>query len=131
MSGLAQECDAPQKPVKYFLPGAENNLFEWVEDVVVSLRLTARTSFPRTMIGPLVKVTSSRSWVISFQPACRSAGVMNFGQVPRSLSCFMFIGSEPAPSLGHGRGSVFGKPHEASVRTEWSTALSDRSDDPS
>ncbi len=43
------------------------------------------------MTRPFVKLTSSRSWVISSQPARRSAGVMNFVQMSRSLSCFLFI----------------------------------------
>src|SRR5712691_7034073 len=43
------------------------------------------------MIRPLVKLTSSRSCVISSQPACRSEGVMNLVQISRSLSCFLFM----------------------------------------
>src|SRR5579862_7649839 len=44
------------------------------------------------MIRPLVKLTSSRTWVISSQPACLTAGVMYFVQMSRSLSSFLFIG---------------------------------------
>src|SRR5947207_15205254 len=43
------------------------------------------------MMRPLVKLTSSRSWVISSQPAWRSEGVMNLVQMSRSLSCFLFM----------------------------------------
>jgi hypothetical protein len=56
-----------------------------VEDVVEYLLLPRLTSLPRTMIRPFVKNTSSRICDISSQPARRSAGVMNFVQMSRSL----------------------------------------------
>src|ERR1035438_8212537 len=40
---------------------------------------------------PLVKLTSSRICVISSQPACFTAGLMNLLQMSRSLRSFMFI----------------------------------------
>ena len=39
------------------------------------------TSFPRTMMRPFVKLTSSRSCVVSSHPARRSEGVMNLVQM--------------------------------------------------
>jgi hypothetical protein len=50
-------------------------------DVAFSARLT---SLPRAMIRPLV-INSSRICITLFQPALRSAGVMNFVQMSRSL----------------------------------------------
>ena len=58
-----------------------------VEDVVSPFWLLPRlTSLPRTMMRPLVKLTSSRICDISSHPAARSAGVMNFVQMSRSES---------------------------------------------
>src|SRR5712692_7667557 len=58
------------------------------------------------MMRPLVKLTSSRSCVISSQPACRSEGVMNFVQISRSLSCFLFMPKELLP-VGTNRPLVY------------------------
>ena len=51
------------------------------------------------MIRPLVKLTSSRIWDISSQPACFTAGVMNLVQMSRSERDFFM----PA-----GSGNLFG-----------------------
>jgi hypothetical protein len=42
--------------------------------------------------APLVKLTSSRIWVIASQPARLTAGVMNLVQMSRSLRACLFIG---------------------------------------
>ena len=44
------------------------------------------------MMRPLVKLTSSRIWAISSQPAFFTAGVMNLVQMSRSLRSFLFTG---------------------------------------
>ncbi len=49
------------------------------------------TSFPRTMMRPLVKATSSRICIIPSQPARLTAGPMNLEQMSRSLRSFLFM----------------------------------------
>src|SRR4051794_13896834 len=55
------------------------------------LALPRVTSFPRTMIRPLVKSTSRRICVVSSQPARVTAGVMNLLEISVSLSDFLSI----------------------------------------
>lgn len=49
------------------------------------------TSFPRTMMRPLVKAASSRICIIPSQPARLTAGPMNLEQMSRSLRSFLFM----------------------------------------
>ena len=58
------------------------------------------TSLPRTMIRPLVKLTSSRICNSSSHPALRRAGVMNLVQMSRSLRLFLSIGRRHQPCRG-------------------------------
>jgi integrase len=60
------------------------------------------TSLPRTMMRPLVKLTSSRICSSPSQPAAVTAGVMNFEQMSLSLSCFLSIATRRGAA---GRGS--------------------------
>ena len=62
-----------------------------IEDVVGTLSLAAANQLAATMIRPLVKLTSWRICDISSQPAYFTAGVMNFVQMSRSLSTFLFM----------------------------------------
>ena len=59
--------------------------------VLTQMALPRVTSFPLTMMRPLVKLTSSRICIIPSQPARFTAGPMNLEQISRSLRSFLFI----------------------------------------
>lgn len=61
--------------------------------LIPSARLTFPrvTSLPRTIMRPLVKLTSRRIWSASSHPARTTAGVMNLAQISDSLRFFLFI----------------------------------------
>jgi hypothetical protein len=69
----------------------DRNIGLVIKDVVGTLGLPRVTSFPLTMIRPLVKLTSSRICIILSQPARLIAGPMNLEQISRSLRYFLFI----------------------------------------
>ena len=55
------------------------------------LGLPRATNLPRTMMRPLVKLTSSRICAVRSQPAATREGVMNLVQMSRSLRVELLI----------------------------------------
>ena len=86
--------------VVFRLDGGNGDVWLVVEDVIRTLAFASRDELARTVIRPLVKVTSSRICRMSSHPARCRAGVMNFEQMSRSERFRLSIPSAYHKPLG-------------------------------